>query len=56
VAPLQASTTQLDYAYYLVYPKTKGRLKQVRAFAAWVTAEAQAHEAALQTMDVGAGI
>jgi LysR family glycine cleavage system transcriptional activator len=56
VAPLQASTTTLDYAYYLVYPKTKGRLKQVRAFTSWVTAEASAHEAGLQTMDNGSGI
>ena len=56
VAPLQASVTPLDYAYYLVFPKAKGRLKQVRAFATWVAEEAQTHEAALQTMDVGAGI
>ena len=56
VAPLQASVTPLDYAYYLVFPKPKGRLKQVRAFAAWLAAEADAHEAALQTIDVGAGI
>jgi LysR family transcriptional regulator, glycine cleavage system transcriptional activator len=56
VAPLQASTTTLDYAYYLVYPKAKGRLKQVRSFVSWVTAEAEAHQAGLQTMDNGAGI
>jgi LysR family glycine cleavage system transcriptional activator len=56
VAPLQASTTTLDYAYYLVYPKAKGRLKQVRNFANWVTAEASAHEAGVQSMDNGAGI
>jgi LysR family transcriptional regulator, glycine cleavage system transcriptional activator len=56
VAPLQASTTTLDYAYFLVYPKTKGRLKQVRNFASWVTAEANAHQAGVQTMDNGAGI
>ncbi|WP_158917394.1 transcriptional regulator GcvA [Caulobacter sp. S45] len=56
VAPLLASTTTLDYAYHLVYPKTKSRLKQVRAFVAWVTAEAAAHEAGVQTMDNGAGI
>ena len=56
VAPLQASTTTLDYAYYLVYPKAKGRLKQVRAFVTWVTAEAEAHQAGLMTMDNGSGI
>jgi LysR family glycine cleavage system transcriptional activator len=56
VAPLQASTTTLDYAYYLVYPKAKGRLKQVRSFVTWVTAEAEAHQAGLMTMDNGSGI
>ena len=40
----------------MVYPKAKGRLKQVRNFATWVTAEASAHEAGVQTMDNGAGI
>ncbi len=56
VAPLSASSTTLDFAYYLVHPKAKGRLKQVRAFSAWLAAEAQAHEAALRTLDNGAGI
>ncbi len=56
VAPLQASTTTLDYAYYLVYPKAKGRLKQVRSFVSWVTTEAEAHQAGLMTMDNGSGI
>ena len=56
VAPLSASTTTLDLAYYLVHPKTKARLKQVRAFTAWLKAEAEAHEAGLRTLDNGAGI
>ena len=55
VAPMQIATA-VDFAYYLVYPKAKGRLSQVKAFAAWVTAEAAAHEAAILTMDNGAGI
>ena len=55
VAPMQI-TTAVDFAYYLVHPKAKGRLSQVKAFAAWVTAEANAHEAAILTMDNGAGI
>ena len=56
VAPLLSSTTPLDLAYHLVHPKAKGRLKQVRAFTTWVKAEAEAHEAALRTLDAGAGI
>ena len=57
VAPLQSSdTTTLDLAYHLVHPKAKGRLKQVRAFTAWVKAEAEAHEAGLRTQDNGSGI
>jgi len=55
VAPLQIATA-VDFAYYLVHPKAKGRLPQVKAFVAWLTAEAAAHEAALVTMDNGAGI
>ncbi|MEO6339248.1 MAG: transcriptional regulator GcvA [Caulobacteraceae bacterium] len=55
VAPMQIATA-VDFAYYLVHPKAKGRLSQVKAFAAWVTAEANAHEAAILTMDNGAGI
>ena len=46
----------VDFAYYVVYPKAKGRLPQVKAFVAWLTAEAQAHEEMLRTMDIGAGI
>jgi LysR family glycine cleavage system transcriptional activator len=55
VAPFQIATA-VDFAYYLVHPKTKGRLPQVKAFITWITAEASAHEAALATIDNGAGI
>ena len=55
VAPLQIAT-EVDFAYYLVHPKAKGRLPQVKAFAGWVGAEAEAHEAALRAIDNGAGI
>ena len=49
-------TTNLDFAYYVVYPKAKGRLTQVKAFVTWLTAEAAAHDAAMASMDHGAGI
>ena len=55
VAPLQIATA-VDFAYYVVHPKTKGRLPQVKAFVAWLQQESAAHEAALRTMDNGAGI
>jgi LysR family transcriptional regulator, glycine cleavage system transcriptional activator len=55
VAPFQIATA-VDFAYYLVHPKTKGRLPQVKAFIAWITTQAAAHEAALATIDNGAGI
>ena len=55
VAPLQIATA-VDFAYYLVHPKAKGRLPQVKAFVGWIEAEAQAHEAALAAIDNGAGI
>ena len=55
VAPLQIATA-VDFAYYLVHPKAKGRLPQVKAFVDWLTAEAEAHQAALATIDNGAGI
>jgi LysR family transcriptional regulator, glycine cleavage system transcriptional activator len=55
VAPFQIATA-VDFAYYLVHPKTKGRLPQVKAFIAWITAQAAGHEAALATIDNGAGI
>jgi len=49
-------TTSVDFAYWVVHPKSKGRLPQVKAFVSWITAEAAAHDAALATMDNGAGI
>jgi LysR family transcriptional regulator, glycine cleavage system transcriptional activator len=55
VAPLQIATA-VDFAYYLVHPKAKGRLPQVKAFISWIEAEAQAHEEALRAIDNGAGI
>jgi LysR family glycine cleavage system transcriptional activator len=55
VAPLQIATA-LDFAYYLVHSKAKGRLPQVKAFISWIEAEARAHESALQAIDFGAGI
>ncbi|MFI4933359.1 MAG: transcriptional regulator GcvA [Caulobacterales bacterium] len=55
VTPLQI-TTAVDFAYYVVHPKAKGRLPQVKHFVAWIIAEAAAHEAALAAMDNGAGI
>ena len=55
ITPLQIATA-VDFAYYLVHPKAKGRLPQVKAFVGWITAEAAAHEAALAAIDNGAGI
>ena len=55
VAPFQIATA-VDFAYYVVHPRAKGRLPQVKAFVSWLTAEAEAHEAALRTIDNGAGI
>ncbi|HSV03308.1 MAG TPA: LysR substrate-binding domain-containing protein, partial [Phenylobacterium sp.] len=55
IAPLQIAT-QVDFAYYLVHPKAKGRLPQVKAFSSWIEAEARVHEEALRTIDNGAGI
>lgn len=55
VAPLQIATA-VDFAYYLVHPKAKGRLPQVKAFINWIAAEAESHEAALRALDNGAGI
>src|SRR5690349_11852350 len=55
VAPLQIATA-VDFAYYLVLPKAKGRLPQVKAFTSWIEAEALAHEEALRAIDNGAGI
>jgi LysR family glycine cleavage system transcriptional activator len=55
IAPLQIATA-VDFAYYLVHPKAKGRLPQVKAFIAWITAEAAKHEADMLAIDNGAGI
>jgi LysR family glycine cleavage system transcriptional activator len=55
VAPLQIATA-VDFAYYLVHPKAKGRLPQVKAFMSWIEAETEAHEQALAAIHHGAGI
>jgi LysR family glycine cleavage system transcriptional activator len=55
VAPIQDATA-VDFAYFVVHPKAKGRLPQVKAFVSWITAQAAAHEELLRTMDAGAGI
>jgi LysR family glycine cleavage system transcriptional activator len=55
VAPM-AITTNVGFAYYVVHPKAKARLPQVKAFVNWIQTEAAAHEAALATMNNGAGI
>jgi LysR family glycine cleavage system transcriptional activator len=55
ISPFQI-TTHVDFAYYAVYPKAKGRMPQVKAFVGWLVAEAEAHEASLRTIDNGAGI
>jgi LysR family glycine cleavage system transcriptional activator len=55
VSPFDIATA-VDFAYYAVYPKAKGRLPQVKAFVGWLSSEAEAHEATLRTIDNGAGI
>ncbi len=55
VQPFDISTV-VDFAYYIVHPKAKGRLSQVKAFVAWLLAEAEAHERTHRTIDIGAGI
>jgi LysR family glycine cleavage system transcriptional activator len=55
VAPMGAAT-DVDFAYYLLHPKAKGRLPQVKAFVAWIKAEAEAHEHAMAMLNAGAGI
>ncbi|MDE2355996.1 MAG: transcriptional regulator GcvA [Alphaproteobacteria bacterium] len=55
IVPIPIST-EIDFAYFLVYPKAKGRLPQVKAFLAWIQAEASAHEDAMATLNNGAGI
>ena len=48
--------TAVDFAYYIVHPKAKGRLSQVKAFVSWLLTEAAAHEQTHRTIDMGAGI
>jgi LysR family glycine cleavage system transcriptional activator len=55
VAPLDIATA-VDFAYYVVHPKAKGRLSQVKAFVSWLQQEAAAHTASLRTIDNGSGI
>ena len=55
VIPFEIST-DVDFAYHLVYPKAKGRLPQVKAFVKWLTDEAKMHEDFLASLDIGAGI
>lgn len=55
VAPLNIDTA-VDFAYFVVHPRAKGRLPQVRAFTAWLKDEAAAHEAAALSIDNGANI
>ena len=55
VAPLQDATA-VDFAYFVVHPKAKGRLPQVKAFVSWIAAQAAAHEELLRSIDNGAGI
>jgi LysR family glycine cleavage system transcriptional activator len=55
IAPLQIATV-VDFAYFVVHPKAKGRLPQVKAFVGWVSGEAARHEEALRSIDNGAWI
>ena len=55
LAPM-AIATSVDFAYYVVHPKAKGRMPQVKAFVAWISAEAAAHDAVMATLNNGAGI
>ena len=54
-APFNIATA-VDFAYYVVHPKAKGRLSQVKAFVAWLLTEAAEHEQQHRTIDMGAGI
>jgi len=56
IAPPMGAAMSVDFAYYLVHPKAKGRLPQVKAFVGWIKTEAATHEATLETIDNGAGI
>jgi LysR family glycine cleavage system transcriptional activator len=55
IAPLDIATA-VDFAYFVVHPKPKGRLPQVKAFVNWLKAEADLHEEMIRTLDIGAGI
>ena len=55
-ASLAEALNGVHIAYYLVHPKAKGRLPQVKAFVSWIEAQAKAHEDALLAIDNGAGI
>ena len=55
IVPMPIATS-VDFAYFLVHPKAKGRLPQVKAFVSWLTAEAASHEVAMATLNNGAGI
>ena len=55
IVPMPIATS-VDFAYYVVHPKAKGRLPQVKAFVGWLTAEAASHEIAMATLNNGAGI
>ena len=55
VAPLQINTA-VDFAYYAVHPKAKGRLPQVKALVKWLETEAAEHDATMRTLDNGWGI
>jgi LysR family glycine cleavage system transcriptional activator len=51
-----AISTSVDFAYYVVHPKAKARLPQVKAFVAWILAEGAAHETAMASLNNGAWI
>jgi LysR family glycine cleavage system transcriptional activator len=46
VAPLDRSSKTVNHAYFLVYPKHKGRLPHTLAFIDWIRDEARSHEGA----------
>jgi len=55
IAPMQIATA-VDFAYFVVHPKAKGRLPQVKAFVSWISQQAAVHEETLRSIDNGAGI
>ncbi len=52
IAP-HADQTAVDFAYYVVHPKAKGRLPQVKAFVKWLKAEAALHEQSIASTTPG---